>query len=177
MLRRAVRFAYTLGRGIASTWRVLTLRARYPGLTIRESTIGPGCEIVCTLGSTLLIEGCIVNRDVTIFSDNGANVEIRAQYLGRGSIIVARERIGIGLGTALGEMVVVRDQDHRIPLPLQEFDVAAIEIGADVWLGAKCSVLRGATIGDGATIGAHALVKGEVEPGSIYAGVPAKRIR
>lgn len=49
-------------------------------------------------------------------------------------------------------------------------------IGNDVWIGAGASILRGVIIGDGAVIGAGAIVTKDVEPYSIVAGVPAKKI-
>lgn len=50
------------------------------------------------------------------------------------------------------------------------------EIGNDVWVGAGAQILRGVTVGDGAVIGAGAIVTHDVEPYSIVAGVPAKKI-
>ena len=49
-------------------------------------------------------------------------------------------------------------------------------IGNDVWIGAGAQVLRGTNIGDGAVIAAGAVVTRDVEPYSIMAGVPAKKI-
>lgn len=50
-----------------------------------------------------------------------------------------------------------------------------IEIGNDVWIGEKAIVLGG-KIGDGAIIAAGAVVTKDIEPYSIAAGVPAKKI-
>lgn len=50
------------------------------------------------------------------------------------------------------------------------------EVGNDVWIGANVSICQGVHIGDGAVIGANALVNKDVEPYAIYAGVPAKKI-
>ena len=49
-------------------------------------------------------------------------------------------------------------------------------IGNDVWIGAGASVLRGVAVGDGAVVAAGAIVTKDVEPYSIVAGVPAKKI-
>jgi acetyltransferase-like isoleucine patch superfamily enzyme len=50
-------------------------------------------------------------------------------------------------------------------------------IGNDVWIGREALILSGVTIGDGAVIGAKALVTKDVMPYSIVAGNPAKHIR
>jgi acetyltransferase-like isoleucine patch superfamily enzyme len=52
-----------------------------------------------------------------------------------------------------------------------------IMIGNDVWIGANAILLPGITIGDGAVIGAGAVVTKDVPPYAIVGGVPAKLIR
>lgn len=52
-----------------------------------------------------------------------------------------------------------------------------ITIGNDVWIGARAILLDGVSVGDGAIIGAGAVVTQNVEPYSIVGGVPAKEIR
>lgn len=52
-----------------------------------------------------------------------------------------------------------------------------VEIGNDVWIGGNAVILRGVTIGDGAIVGAGAVVTKDVPPYAIVGGVPAKIIR
>ncbi len=52
-----------------------------------------------------------------------------------------------------------------------------IVIGNDVWIGYEAVILSGVTIGDGAVIGARAVVTKDVPPYTIVGGVPAKPIR
>ena len=52
-----------------------------------------------------------------------------------------------------------------------------IVIGNDVWIGFEAVILAGVTIGDGAIIGARAVVTKDVPPYTIVGGVPAKPIR
>ena len=52
-----------------------------------------------------------------------------------------------------------------------------IIIGNDVWIGYEALIMSGVTIGDGAIIGARAVVTKDVPPYTIVAGVPAKPIR
>ncbi len=50
-------------------------------------------------------------------------------------------------------------------------------IGNDVWMGARAIVLSGVTIGDGAVIGAGAVVTSDIPPYAIAAGAPARVLR
>ncbi len=52
-----------------------------------------------------------------------------------------------------------------------------IIIGNDVWIGFEAVILAGVTIGDGAIVGARAVVTKDVAPYTIVGGVPAKPIR
>ena len=52
-----------------------------------------------------------------------------------------------------------------------------IIIGNDVWIGFEAVILAGVTIGDGAIIGARAVVTKDVLPYTIVGGVPAKPIK
>lgn len=52
-----------------------------------------------------------------------------------------------------------------------------IVIGNDVWIGFEAIILSGVKIGDGAIIGARAVVTKDVPPYTIVGGVPAKIIR
>ena len=67
---------------------------------------------------------------------------------------------------------------------LEKSDVASawdnkgdIVIGNDVWIGFEAVILAGVKIGDGAIIGARAVVTKDVPPYSIVGGIPAKVIR
>ena len=52
-----------------------------------------------------------------------------------------------------------------------------IIIGNDVWIGYEAVIMAGVTIGDGAIIGARAVVTKDVPPYTIVGGVPAREIR
>lgn len=52
-----------------------------------------------------------------------------------------------------------------------------IVVGNDVWIGYEAVILSGVKIGDGAIIGARAVVTKDVPPYTIVGGVPAKPIR
>ena len=54
---------------------------------------------------------------------------------------------------------------------------ADVVVGRHALVGAGSIVLPGVTIGDGTAIGAMSFVRADCEPFSIYAGVPARRIK
>jgi serine acetyltransferase len=52
-----------------------------------------------------------------------------------------------------------------------------VVVGNDVWIGYGATIIGPATIGDGAIIGASALVIGDVPPYAVVGGVPAKVLK
>ena len=61
--------------------------------------------------------------------------------------------------------------------PLNAFKKRDTIIGNDVWIGNSATFLPGVNVGDGAVIGANALVTKDVEPYTIVGGNPARPIR
>lgn len=58
------------------------------------------------------------------------------------------------------------------------FSNGSIIIGNDVWIGAQCVILSGATISDGTIVAANSVItKGVTPPYSIVAGSPAKVVK
>jgi acetyltransferase-like isoleucine patch superfamily enzyme len=56
-------------------------------------------------------------------------------------------------------------------------ETSPIIVEDEVWIGANVTILPGVKIGKCSVIGAGSVVTADVEPYSIYAGVPAKKIR
>ncbi len=90
----------------------------------------------------------------------------------------AQGRIVIGDDVLFGPEVMVTASGYRFddgaPVTEQAMDEADVVIGRDVWLATRVIVLPGARIGDGAIIGAGAVVTGEIPPHAIAVGIPAK---
>ena len=62
--------------------------------------------------------------------------------------------------------------------PLQSYHRSTeIIVGNDVWLGYGCRILHGVTIGDGAVVGAYAVVARDVRPYAVVVGNPACEIK
>ena len=56
------------------------------------------------------------------------------------------------------------------------FGYGRISVGNNVYIGTRCTVLRGVTIGDNVIVGACFLVNKDLPSDGVYAGVPARRI-
>lgn len=63
------------------------------------------------------------------------------------------------------------------PLNTFTFPDGAVNIGNDVWVGDQAMIAPGVTVGDGAVIGARALVRQDVPPYAVVAGHPARIVR
>jgi acetyltransferase-like isoleucine patch superfamily enzyme len=102
-------------------------------------------------------------------------------YMGPNCIIYPK--VTIGNFTMLANDVSIIGGDHRydkigVPIIFSGRDVLKeTKIGKDVWIGAYSKIMTGVTIGDGAIIALGSIVTKDVEPYSIYAGVPAKKIK
>jgi acetyltransferase-like isoleucine patch superfamily enzyme len=55
--------------------------------------------------------------------------------------------------------------------------IAPVLIGDNVWIGARSTILKGVTIGDGAVVAACSLVSKDVAPRSLVGGNAARVIR
>lgn len=94
-------------------------------------------------------------------------------YLGHGVHVHAIDPIIIGADCVLADGVLVATSDHDATDRHAVHGTGPISIGDRVFLGQRAIVLGGVQIGDGATIGAHAVVTRDVAPGQTVVGIPA----
>ena len=64
-----------------------------------------------------------------------------------------------------------------VPPRFTNVHVEDVYLGSHVILGARTTVLPGSKVGEGACTGAGSLVKGNLAPWTLHAGVPATPIR
>ena len=73
--------------------------------------------------------------------------------------------------------IFYEEWEHGINVKESWDNKGDIVIGNDVWIGFEAVVMAGVTIGNGAVIGARAVVAKDVPPYTIVGGIPAKSIR
>ncbi|WP_160241772.1 acyltransferase [Acinetobacter indicus] len=68
-------------------------------------------------------------------------------------------------------------ENLEIPIKYNPTKLNSIKIGNDVWLGCGVRVLAGTVIEDRVIVAAGAVVKGTLESGYLYGGIPAKKLK
>lgn len=82
----------------------------------------------------------------------------------------------------IGPDVVILTRTHsidRVDVPMieQGFWTGKVTIGNDVWIGMRSVIMPGVNIGNGAVVGAGAVVTKDVPDYAIVGGVPARVIK
>jgi putative colanic acid biosynthesis acetyltransferase WcaF len=85
--------------------------------------------------------------------------------------------ITIGAESVISQDVTLCAGTHDYESPNFQLYVAPIEIGSKVWVCAEAFVGPNSKIGDGAVIGARAVVVKEIPPWTVWGGNPARKIK
>jgi len=129
-----------------------------------------------TIGSRLILMNTYLPSELRCAA--GARIAIgRNVQINYGVLIAARQSVTIGDNVLVGNLSVIADTAFpTLPDQLAPADdpPQGIEIGNDVWLAARVTVLPGAKIGRGSVIGAGSVVRGTIPPGVVAMGNPAR---
>lgn len=167
----------------ASSLRKIAIRLRNPGARIefREPVyFGPGCALLLEPGSTFIAGPRAHFRRGTIIEVRGTGrVEIGADaHFTYNTIIQCSTSVTIGEHCSFGASLLV-DGNHRFgdpntPLLRQGYEFTPLTIGDRATITTGCVVMR--DVGEGAVVGANAVVVDPVPPYTVVGGVPAKVI-
>jgi len=160
------------------------LRALAPGLRLSDALV------VLDYRPGLLELGQGVHmREGTLLAFGYESVGLGRIHIGPGTWIGQYNNlragggdIRIGRDCLISQFCTIVASNHAhvrgTPIQAQSADPTrhSVIIGDDVWLGSGCAVMPGVAIGDGAIIGANAVVTRDVPPNEIWAGIPARRI-
>lgn len=107
----------------------------------------------------------------------------RGTYINGGDILASpNAEIFIGENCLISYYVHFRTDMHcyeklEMLIKDQGYREGDIVIGNDVWIGYGAQIMAGVTIADGCVIAAGAVVTHDTEPYTVYAGIPAKKIK
>lgn len=126
-------------------------------LKISEETyIMMGCYIYPDLRPLKIGKNTIINSDVILDR--------------RGGLI-------IGSNVNISREVAIYTGGHEIDSSGFAYYSSSVIINDYVWIGTRAMIMPGVTIGEGAVILPGAIVTHDCEPYTVYAGIPAKKIR
>lgn len=131
---------------------------RSAGLGVGTANIFPGCR----------------------FTGPGGTTIGPASFVNSGCYFEASAPICIGRQCLIAMQVLITTSTHELGpdgFVSRESSCAPVTIGNRCWLGARCVVLPGVTIGDGVVVAAGAIVTEDCAPHGLYAGAPAVRMR
>ncbi len=97
-------------------------------------------------------------------------------FLNQGVHISCSEMVRIGTGTILGDEVLIIDNDFH-GVDGGPIKTGAIILEKNVWVAARGIILKGVHIGEGAVVGAGAVVSRSVPPRALVVGNPARVVR
>ena len=117
-------------------------------------------------------------------------------YIGGGAIIGAYQSITIGNDVIIAGQTHIYDNNNHPTEPSKRLEMSRsknffgplwnwnenvssepIVIHDNVWIGERCSILKGVTIGEGSIVGCNSVVTKDVPPYTIVAGNPAKVVK
>jgi acetyltransferase-like isoleucine patch superfamily enzyme len=166
-------------------WRFFVFRIRNPHI-ITEGMVffGKGVEVTARKGYGRLVIGRWVHfGELNRIRCHEGSLRIGDKTVfGRDNTVNCYLDIEIGPATLISDWVYICDFDHATrdvvpPIRDQGIVKAPVRIGGGSWLGTKVSVLRGAEIGVGTVVAAHAVVRGATPDRVVLAGVPAKVVK
>jgi len=127
-------------------------------------SIGARTVLTCEMGPTTLRTG-----------PHGRLVIGESVLMNFGTLISANESVRIGDRVSIGQYCLICDTEGADSAPGAA--TAPVELADGVWIAARVTVLPGTKIGAGSVVTAGSIVSGEIPPGVVVGGIPARVLR
>lgn len=170
---------------VTQFWR--RQRRRRPGVILDPAvTLGRAVALrpgyLGQRGRIQLAGGCRLEDGVLLEAWGGHITLGRDVFVGPYTVIYGHGGVEIGDACLIAMHCRIVSSNHAIPsmgtsIRNEADELRPTRIGRDVWMGAGVTILGGVTVGDGCVIGAGSVVTGDLAPGSIALGVPARLVR
>ena len=138
------------------------------GISLQDSVrIGRNCRLSCyqvkqRLGRITIGENCYICDHFSALA--GGDIQIGKDTLIASYVSILAENHGM-------------NPEEGVRYGLQELTGKSTVIGNNCWLGEKCIILPGVSVGEWCIVGAGAVVTKDIPPYSIAVGNPAKVIK
>ena len=159
-------------------------------LLSRSSAVTRRAQLLRSVGFTVeegvQIHGMprITGSPIKVHSD-GRSALFNHLHIGRDSVLDTglvfdlEEHITIGCNVRIGPQVMILTSSHEIgPKEHRAGQTTRnpVIVGDGAWVGARCVILPGVTIGAGAVVDAGSVVNKDVPPNMRFGGIPAKKL-
>jgi acetyltransferase-like isoleucine patch superfamily enzyme len=143
------------------------------GIALRRVVIG--CLVRSSAGFFRVLEHVTLEYPEGLSLGRGVGINAGCWINARGGLTIADD-------TIIGPYCIIHTANHvtdstTTAIRSQGYELSPVAIGRDVWLGARVTVLPGVSIGDGAIVGAGAVVTRDIPAMAVAVGVPAKVVR
>ncbi|HEY6722253.1 MAG TPA: DapH/DapD/GlmU-related protein [Burkholderiales bacterium] len=149
----------------------------------RRTKVHVGATLDASGGAGIVLgDGVTINRFAMVQGSNGG-VRIGAgSEINNYSIVNGAGGVTIGRNVLVGPHVSIISYEHRFEDPAadiksQPYRYAPVTIGDGAWIGAGAIVLAGVSLGAGSVVAAGAVVTKSCPAGSVLAGVPARIVK
>lgn len=171
------------------------LGLRLNGVRLKGTAAVYGCPKIENRGEILVGDGVRLvssNRayvagnltgPVFLRTEPGARIVLKDKAQLNGTTVVSAVSVTIGERVMVGTDTIIFDTDLHSIAPegrtrhRDKVKHKAVEISDDVWIGSRCIILKGVTIGRGSVIGAGSVVVSDVPSMTVFAGNPAKMVK
>ena len=131
---------------------------------------------------TLIFEGSAhIGKGSKIYVSNNAKLKLGENFaISASTQIFCQKSISFGRDIQFSWDCLVMDSDsHRIYIEEEQINAdKEISFGNKIWIGCRCTILKGSVIPDGCVIAATSCITGKnFEANTIIAGTPAKSIK
>ena len=94
--------------------------------------------------------------------------------IGQRCYVDARAGIRVESDVSISREVCILTATHKVNCPDFSPTFGPVHFAPRSWIGMRAVILPGVNIGEGAVVGAGAVVSGDVAPYTVVGGVPAK---
>lgn len=178
-------FGMNVGRNVKIFGRLkVKIRGKFENITIEDDVVlGKNVDLRNRENGKILIRhGVYIDDNVRLLAAREGSIEVDT-----GTEIAAHTIINSGGVTKIGKFVMcagyvnINSSSHGMKkeryVQDQHHEHGYVTIGDDVWIGAYAAILMNTSVGEGAVLGSHSVVRGEVPDFGICVGVPGKVIK
>jgi maltose O-acetyltransferase len=122
-------------------------------------------------------DNCIIRNGIQY--RYGQNIYLRDNvFINYNCLLLDSEIIFLDKNVSLGPGVHIYTIDHkRKDSRSLVSSKSPIYIGKNVWIGGNSTILPGVSVGENSIVRAGSIVNKNIEPNSLYVGVPVKKIK